>query len=212
MLADDVGDLFFEGGLGIGEDAGFFNGFARILQQGVKSLLALLGRNFIPDAVLVMDDFDMRLLDGMNASGRQGDADRLSVWRDIDGDGLIEIEAGFRGEATFQLMAFGAAEPSALDRMGVLEVFFDRGKLRDVGAGLGDGMSVDGDSGADVENIVDIFENTSTDFFRFVFRVSDDVNGALVKQHISGSGECCDDKNDRDGSGDGAGVGLHGLC
>jgi len=109
LLANDVGDLFFEGGLGIGEDACFFDRFARVLQQGVERLLALFGRDFIPHAILVLDDFDMRLLDGMNASGRQRDADRLAIWRNVDGDGLVEIEAGFGGETAFQLVTFGAA-------------------------------------------------------------------------------------------------------
>ena len=69
LFADDFGDLIFEGGLGLGEDVGFFDGFTGALKQGVDGFLALLFGDFIPETVFVLEDFDVGLFDGMDAGG-----------------------------------------------------------------------------------------------------------------------------------------------
>lgn len=103
LFADDLGDLIFKRGLGLGEDVCFFDGFAGILEQGVDGFLALLFGDFIPEAIFVLEDFDVGLLDGMDAGGWESDADGLAVFGGIDDDGLIQIEAGFGGEAAFDV-------------------------------------------------------------------------------------------------------------
>ena len=103
--------------------------------------------------------------------------------------------------------------------MGVLEVFFDGGKLGNLGAGLGDGVAIDGNFRLNVKGfgdvLADLFEHAVAFFCGidgFVFRVGDQVFRPLIEQQVGGTGQCGDDHNESNGSGDGAGVGLHGRC
>lgn len=123
LAANDIGDLLFERPLGIEKDGGLFDGLPRIRQQRIETLLPLFLCDLIPVAIFILKDFHLRLLDGVEPRGRQGNVDGFPVIGHINGDRLPQIKARFCGEASFDIEALRATKPSGLDRVCLLKVF-----------------------------------------------------------------------------------------